>query len=92
MNKVFFYILTLLLVLTMIACTGEKKQETTMEEMQPGETTTEVDTAKVTCAGCGMIHEKSEMTAYVQDGDTLYFCSDQCKENYLSKQEQSKEM
>ena len=92
MSKVFSYILILLIALAVIACTGEQKQETTTEEMQPAETTTEVEMAKLTCAGCGMIHEKSEMTAYVQEGDTLYFCSDQCKEHYLAKQDQSKEM
>ena len=92
MNKVLLYIFILSISLIVSACTGKKKQDTGTEEMQPAATTTEVDTARVTCAGCGMIHQKSQMIVYVQAGDTVYFCSEQCKENYLARQNESKEM
>jgi len=37
------------------------------------------------CPGCGMVMEKTQMISYKVDGETQYYCSEMCKENYLSK-------
>ena len=41
------------------------------------------------CAGgCGMTMEKEKMVAHEQDGETIYFCSEKCKENYMAKEKE----
>ena len=85
MQNIIKYILMLLVTFSFIACTSDSKEAAKTEEKQPA-TTTEADTTKIACdGGCSMVHAKSEMTAYVDDGETKYFCSDHCKEHYLAQ-------
>ena len=92
MKNIIVYIFTLLIAISIIACTSDKQEETKTEELQPAATTTEGDTTKIACdGGCGMVHAKSEMTAYVDNGETKYFCSEHCKEHYLAQKEQGDE-
>jgi YHS domain-containing protein len=46
-----------------------------------------VDTLTVTCTGCNMKMEKTKMVSLEKDGKIYYFCSEECKNNYLSKKE-----
>jgi YHS domain-containing protein len=95
MKKLFFLMLLLILGATFIMCSGEQKSEANVEE-ETQEAASEVvaDTSMATCdGGCGMEVEKSKMIAYKMDGETLYFCSEMCKENYLaSKKEEKKNL
>ena len=78
-----------LITITLLTCSSDKKEA---EETQKSETTTvEVDTVKVTCPGCGMVHTKAEMTAYDIDGKTMHFCSDMCKDNYIAQKDKENE-
>ena len=79
-----------LLVIFLIACSGEKKAETQMEQQPAAETETAVvDPGKATCPACNMEMDKSEMTMYVSEGDTLHFCSEGCQKHYLAQQKES---
>jgi len=88
-------ILTGVLALAMIACSGEKKTE----EMQKAEPQMETTSAQpdsiaadmAVCASCGMEHKKADMMAYqTGDGDTLYFCDENCQKAYLAKMDEEK--
>ena len=86
MYKTILTIFAILVAVLMIACSGEKKAETEME-MKPEMKTTAVDTSSMaTCPACKMVKDKSDMTAYDADGDTLYFCSEKCQKHYLAQQ------
>ena len=89
MRKIIISLIFSILVLLLIACQGEQKAETKVEE----EVTTAAvsDTAQVTCPACGMTHAASEMTAYEIEGETHYFCSEACKEHYLADLESPEE-
>ncbi len=95
MKRIFFLLLFLAIGATLIMCTGEQKPEATTDEAtQEATDTTETtetvvaDTAKFVCAGCGMEMEKAKMVSHEIEGEGHYFCSDKCKEQYLSKKEQ----
>jgi YHS domain-containing protein len=83
MKNLISIILILILSLTIIMCSGEKNQE--IKQKTDSEST--VKSELVDCPGCNMKMEKSKMITHVTNGDTLYFCSEYCKENYLAKQE-----
>ena len=88
MVKLFYMILSLVLVFAFIACTGEKVEEKTETEV---EATVEkaMDENMAKCAGdCGMAMEKEKMIAQVDDGDTTYFCSEKCQEAYMAKEKE----
>jgi YHS domain-containing protein len=70
-------------LLVFLACSGEKKSETTTQEIQQIQSAG-ADTVSATCPGCNMVMAKSEMIQYTGDGKTLYFCSEQCRDNYLA--------
>jgi YHS domain-containing protein len=87
--------LTVVLALALFACSGEKKTE----EMQKTEPQMEATSAQpdsmaadmAVCASCGMEHKKADMEAYETDeGDTLYFCGENCKKAYLAKMDEEK--
>ncbi len=92
MKRVFFLLLFLAISTTLIMCSGEQKPEATTDEatQEATETTETVvaDTAKFVCAGCGMEMEKAQLVSHEIEGEGHYFCSDKCKEQYLSKKEQ----
>ena len=96
MKRIFFLLLLLAIGATLIMCTGEQKPEATTDEATQEATETVVtdtakvvaDTVKFACAGCGMEMEKAQMVSHEIDDETHYFCSDKCKEQYLSKKEQ----
>jgi YHS domain-containing protein len=90
MKNLISIIFAIMLALAVIACTAEKKEEAKTEQ-EPATTTVTADTAKITCAGCGMVHTKAEMTAHEIDGETMHFCSEQCKEHYLATREKESE-
>ena len=90
MRYLILAIFVFLLAFVIVACQAEKKEEVKTEP-EPAATTVNADTVKITCQGCGMVHTKSEMTAYEIDGDTMYFCSEQCKDNYLATREKESE-
>ena len=96
MGRVFILLIFVAICATLIMCSGEQKQEATMDETTQEATETVVtDTAVVMCAGgCSMEMEKSKMVAYEVDSETQYYCSEKCKENHLSKskEEAKKEM
>ena len=85
MFKLFISIIVVLLALALVACGGEKKAETKTEAESEAQTAV-VDSSMTmaTCPGCGMTMEKSKMIAHVADDDTLYFCSEGCRDNYLA--------
>ena len=89
MKRVLFLLLLFVIGVTLIMCSGEKKEEAAQEATgEATETTIETavsDTAMATCPGCGMTMEKSKMVAYEEDGETEYFCSEECKNNYLAE-------
>jgi YHS domain-containing protein len=78
--------------LTIMMCSGEKKQEATVEETAEEPTATTVaDTSLAVCAGgCAMEMEKSKMISHEHEGETHYFCSEMCKENYLASKAEEK--
>ena len=83
MFRLFISFVILLLALALIACGGEKKAETEMQA-EPEAQTAVVDSSMATCPGCGMTMEKGKMIAQVVDSDTLHFCSEGCRDNYLA--------
>lgn len=97
MKRVFFLLLIVAIGATLIMCSGEQKPEATTDEAtqevitdeatQEATETVVADTANVACAGCGMEMEKAQMVSHEIDGETHYFCSEECKENYLAKKE-----
>lgn len=95
MKRVSFLLVLLVLAAAFIMVACEKKQETTGEATTE-ETTTEEsaettmesavsDTGMATDPVCGMTMEKSKMVAYEEDGETIYFCSEECKDKYLAE-------
>ena len=87
MAKLFYFLLSLVLIFVFVACTGEKTEETV--EMDAEATVEKVmDENMAECAGgCEMAMEKEKMIAYEVDGDTLYFCSEKCQEKYMAQEE-----
>jgi YHS domain-containing protein len=93
MAKLFYILLSFVLVFAFIACTGEKTEEQAETETE-AEATVEkaLDENMAECAsGCGMTMEKEKMVAHEHDGETLYFCSDKCKDDYLAKEKEEGE-
>ena len=91
MAKLFYILLSFVLALAFIACTGEKVEEQTDTE---AEATVEkaLDENMAECAGgCEMTMEKEKMIAHVHDGDTLYFCSEKCQEKYMASESEEDE-
>ena len=99
MKRVFFLLLIVAIGATLIMCSCEQKPEATTDEATQEATETVVadtavadtvvtDTVKVACAGCGMEMEKAQMVSHEIDGETHYFCSEKCYENYLVKKEE----
>ena len=86
MKRVLFLLLLLIIGATLIMCSGEKKQEAVEEATEGAMETVVSDTAMATCPGCDMKMEKAKMVAYEKDGETQYFCSEECKTNYLAEQ------
>jgi YHS domain-containing protein len=65
-------------------------QEKAAEPQQKAETVVEeaaADTLHITCSGCDMKMEKAKMISLEKDGKVYYFCSEECKNKYLSKKE-----
>ena len=88
MTKLLYFLLSVVLVVAFIACTGEKVEEQAETEV---EATVEkaMDENMAECAGdCGMTMEKEKMVAHEHDGDTTYFCSEKCKEAYMAKEKE----
>ena len=86
MYKTILTIVAIMVAVFMIACSGEKKAETEMEMKPETKTAVEDTSSMATCPACSMVKDKSEMTAYDADGDTLYFCSEGCQKHYLAQQ------
>lgn len=86
MYKTILTVFAILVVVLMIACSGDKKAKTEMETKSETKTTVVDTSSMATCPACKMVKDKSEMTAYVADGDTLYFCSEGCQKQYLAQQ------
>ena len=86
MYKALLTIFAILVAVLMIACSGEKKTETEMEMKPEAKTAVEDTSSMATCPACKMVKDKSDMTAYDADGDTLYFCSEGCQKHYLAQQ------
>lgn len=85
MVKYFTLLMTLFLIFAFFACGGEKKEEAVKTEAQVEEATA----GMIDCDGeCGMKMAKADMVTYVQEGDTLHFCSEKCKEHYLAAEEE----
>ena len=96
MKKVLFLLLLFVIGVTLIMCSGEKKEKAA-EEMtgEATESTMESavsDTAMATDPVCGMTMEKSKMIAYEDDGETVYFCSEECKDKYIAENAAEEEM
>lgn len=77
------FIMVISLVFAFLACTAEKKEEAAQTETAVEETA--VADSTVCAGGCEMKMETAKMVAHEQDGETLYFCSDKCKAEYLAK-------
>lgn len=86
MKRVFILLVLLILGIALVMCGGEKKDEFKEEAQQ----TVVADTGKAVCPGCAMEMEKSKMVAHETDGETEYFCSEECKDNYLASKEGEK--
>ncbi len=93
MKNVLYFFFLLLIGATLIMCSGEQKSEVEEEATEEATSTVVDDTTMAQCeGGCGMTVEKDKMIAHEIDGETHYFCSEMCKENYLaSKQEEALE-
>lgn len=89
MAKLFYILFSFVLVIAFIACTGEKTEEQAEPETEAAVEKV-LDENMAECAGgCEMTMEKEKMVALEQeDGETLYFCSDKCKEAYLAKEKE----
>ncbi len=87
MAKLFYMLMSLVLVFAFIACTGEKVEEKAETEV---EATVEkaMDENMAKCPGCEMTMEKEKMIAHEHDGDTTYFCSEKCQEAYVAKEKE----
>ncbi len=84
MLRFFIFIMVLSLVFVFVACSGEKQEEAAQTETQVEEAAT---AGLVDCSGgCDMKMEQAKMVSYAQESDTLYFCSDKCKNDYLAKE------
>jgi YHS domain-containing protein len=98
MKKLLFLLLFLALSATLIMCSSEQKQEATTgdaTEIEATETeaaeSESADADKVMCeGGCGMEMDKAQMVTHEMDGETHYYCSENCKENHLKKMEEEK--
>ncbi len=89
MAKLFYTLLSLVLVFAFIACTGEKVEEQTEMETEVEATVEKaLDENMAECAGCDMAMEKEKMIAHEHDGETQYFCSEKCKEAYMAKEKE----
>ena len=89
MSKVIVISFLGMLMVLLIACSGEKKAEMkTEQQTDTTMTTAVVGEGKATCPSCNMVMDKSEMIEYVSGEDTLYFCSEGCKKHYLAQQEE----
>ena len=85
MKRVFLLFIFLVIGVTLIMCSDEKKQEAQEEVKQ----TMVADTGMVACPGCEMKMDKAQMVAHEVEGEeTQYFCSEDCKTNYLAKKEE----
>ena len=91
MKRVLILLFIFLVSATVIMCSGEQKQEATVEEATVEEATEEAtsttvaDTSMAMCeGGCAMEREKSKMISHEIDGEEHHFCSEKCKENYLA--------
>ena len=87
MQRVLFVILIFMVGAALIMCLGEKKEEAEVEVGTDTQESVVADTAMAVCPGCGMKMQKSEMVAYETDGETEYFCSQECLDNYLASSE-----
>jgi YHS domain-containing protein len=87
MHRVLFIIFIFVLGFALVMCTGEKKEEAEVEESAETQEAVVADTAMAVCPGCGMEMQKSDMVAHETDGETEYFCSQECMENYLATSE-----
>jgi YHS domain-containing protein len=90
MSKVFILLLCFVLAVVIFACKSEQKAESEMQE-QEQVTTVEPDTGQATCPVCGMTMAKADMIAYEVEGETYYFCSDSCKDQYLTQLKEEEE-
>ena len=91
MVKLFYVLLSFVLVFAFIACTGEKVEEKAETEAEAA-VEKAMDENMAQCPGCEMAAmEKEKMVAYEHDGDTTYFCSEKCKEAYLAKESEKGE-
>jgi YHS domain-containing protein len=92
MRNIFALLLMILLGLALIACSGEKQAEETQQaEPQMEAATAQVDSLAdmAVCPSCGMEHNKADMISYeTEEGDTLYFCSENCQKMYMAKAEE----
>jgi len=89
MKYLFVFLLALLVTVAMVSCSSEKQEEATAETQETMDTAAEAE--MVQCTGCEMSMEKSKMVAYEMDGETKYFCSEECKANYLAAKEGAEE-
>lgn len=87
MFKLLISIIVMLLVVFMISCSGEKQAESKMETESETQTAVADNDSMATCPGCDMVMNKSNMVMYVADGDTLHFCSEECKAHYVAELE-----
>jgi YHS domain-containing protein len=83
MNKIYLAILFSVVMLVFLNCSGEKKTDAGMQEIEKTQTAV-ADTGNATCPGCGMVMAKTDMIKHEADGKTTYFCHEQCKEHYLA--------
>lgn len=87
MAKLFYILLSFVIVFALVACSGEKVEEKT--EMEKEATVEKVmDENMAKCSGCDMVMEKDKMIAHEHDGETQYFCSEKCQEKYMAKEKE----
>ncbi len=89
MKKMLFLMVLVLLTGALIMCSGEQKQEAKQEAQEDVQATAVSDTALAVCPGCGMEMAEAEMVSQEVDGKTEYFCSEECKENYMASKEKT---
>ncbi len=92
MQKIIFFIWVIVLGVALVMCSAEKKEEVTQEATQEMQQTAVSDTGTAVCPGCGMEMAKAEMVAHEAEGETEYFCSEECKNHYLAEKKQEGEM